>query len=313
MNHDAHTTVLLREAVDALAIEGARTNGVYLDGTFGRGGHSRAILAKLGAKGQLVATDRDPQAIDSHASGQAQINDARFSLAHTAFSGFQDALTNANITGLDGALLDLGVSMPQLKQADRGFSFMADGPLDMRMDPTSGVSVGEWLETATEELIAEVIKNYGEERFAKSIARTLVATRREQPIRTTGQLAALVATAVRTREPGFNPATRTFQAFRLFANQELEELSLTIPKLFSALKPQGRLVVISFHSLEDRIVKQAFKTLTSVVSPPKGVPVRAIDLGESRAIDCGRTKPSAEEIARNPSSRSAVMRTIEKR
>jgi 16S rRNA (cytosine1402-N4)-methyltransferase len=312
VKHDDHPTVLLNEAVDALALVGARADGTYLDGTFGRGGHSRLILTKLSAQGRLLATDRDPQAIAAYERSELQ-SDKRFSLTHTAFSDFELALREHKIDALDGALLDLGVSMPQLKQGERGFSFMADGPLDMRMDPTSGQSVSDWLNEAEESQIAEVIDSYGEERFAKQIARKIAQTRSSQPIRTTGQLAALVAATVRSREPGHHPATRTFQAFRLFANQELEELALALPKLFAALKPQGRLVIISFHSLEDRIVKQAFKQLTSVAQPPKGVPVRAADLGESLAIDLGRVKPSAAEVAANPSSRSAVMRTIAKR
>jgi 16S rRNA (cytosine1402-N4)-methyltransferase len=311
VKQDDHPTVLLHEAVDALAIERTPT-GVFLDGTFGRGGHSRLILSRLASDGRLLATDRDPQAIESYRASELA-KDMRFSLTHVAFSQFEVALREFGVQQLDGALLDLGVSMPQLKQAERGFSFMADGPLDMRMDPTSGQSVGEWLNEVAEETIAEVIDRYGEERFAKSVARKIVEARSREPLRTTGQLAAVVATAVRSREPGHNPATRTFQAFRLFANQELEELTLALPKLFAALKPRGRLVIISFHSLEDRIVKQAFKQLTTVVAPPKGVPVRAADLGESLAIDGGRVKPSEEEVARNASSRSAVMRTIEKR
>ncbi|OYW29450.1 MAG: 16S rRNA (cytosine(1402)-N(4))-methyltransferase, partial [Methyloversatilis sp. 12-65-5] len=246
----AHIPVLLTEALDALAV---RPDGVYVDGTFGRGGHSRGLLARLGATGRLIALDRDPSAI---AAGQA-ITDERFTLVHARFAELADVLDELDVTAVDGVLLDIGVSSPQLDDAERGMSFRQDAPLDMRMDTSRGETVAQWLARADEADIREVIRDYGEERFASAIAKAIVARREERgPLATTAELADLVAGAVKTREPGKDPATRTFQALRIFINAELEELQQALEASLSVLQPGGRLVVISFHSLEDRIVKQ---------------------------------------------------------
>lgn len=245
----SHITVLLNEAVEALAIKPA---GIYVDGTFGRGGHSRAVLAQLGPEGRLIAFDRDPVAI---AAG-SRIEDPRFELVHAPFSAFAEALAERGVDKVDGVLLDLGVSSPQLDEAERGMSFRFDAPLDMRMDTTRGLTAAEWLAEAPVADITRVLREYGEERFAYEIAKAIAAARTGGHVATTGQLAALVEKAVRTREPGQHPATRTFQALRICVNQELEELSLVLPQVVAALAAGGRLVVISFHSLEDRIVKR---------------------------------------------------------
>ena len=297
----AHTTVLLNEAVEALRVQ---ESGCYVDATFGRGGHSRLILQQLGDQGRLIAFDRDPQAI---ATAQAlQAEDARLSWHHDAFSKLDD-LPSASA---DGLLMDLGVSSPQLDDATRGFSFRADGPLDMRMDPTRGQSVADWLSTASVSQMAEVIRDYGEERFAVPIAKAIDRRRQERgPLRSTAELAALVAGAVKTREPGKDPATRTFQAFRIFINAELEELQQALNSALHLLKPGGRLVVISFHSLEDRIVKRFIQRHSkeevdrrAPVSLPRAMPLRAL----------GRVMASAAEVEANPRSRSAVMRIAER-
>ena len=301
-----HRTVLLDEAVAALAI---KPDGVYVDGTFGRGGHSRAILAALGPQGRLIALDRDPQAI---AAGQS-IDDPRFALHHTSFSGLGDVLQAEGIAAVDGILLDLGVSSPQIDEGARGFSFRFDAPLDMRMDTTRGETAAEWLARADEKDIAEVIKNYGEERFAFQIAKKIVAARSSGGIATTGQLAALVAQAVRTREPGQDPATRTFQALRIHINQELAELSLILPQAVAALKLGGRLAVISFHSLEDRVVKHFLRDQASADRLPKNVPVRAADIPPAPLRVVGKAvRPGAAEVADNPRARSAILRVAER-
>jgi 16S rRNA (cytosine1402-N4)-methyltransferase len=250
VNELTHVTVLLDEAVSALCIQ---PNGVYLDCTFGRGGHSRAILNQLGERGRLVAIDRDLAAV--RAAGIA-INDKRFSIHHATMSELGRVLDGAGVVTVDGVLADLGVSSPQLDEAARGFSFRFDAPLDMRMDQSQGETVADWLARADEQDIGEVIWRYGEERFAKAIARKIVATRGGGRLRSTGELAKLVGETVRTREPGFNPATRTFQALRIFINQELEEVERMLPQAVERLSVGGRLVVLSFHSLEDRIVKR---------------------------------------------------------
>lgn len=249
-----HITVLLNEAVDALNI---RPDGVYVDGTFGRGGHSRLILSRLGEEGRLIVFDKDPQAIV--AARKLAAYDMRVSVVHDGFSVFQTALDELGIGKVDGALFDLGVSSPQIDEGGRGFSFRFDAPLDMRMDPTRGMSAAEWIATASEQDLNEVIKNYGEERFSRQIARAIVAQREESPIDTTRKLAQLVAQNVRTRERGQDPATRTFQAVRIFINRELEEIEAVLPQATGRLKEGGRLAVIAFHSLEDRIVKQFIK------------------------------------------------------
>jgi len=301
-----HTTVLLDEAVDALNL---RPDGVYVDGTFGRGGHSRLILQRLGATGKLVALDRDPEAV---AAGR-EIGDSRLLLVHRRFSALAEVLAELGIERVDGVLLDLGVSSPQIDDAARGFSFRFDGPLDMRMDTASGQTAAEWINGTTEQQLYKVIRDYGEERFAKQVARTIVAARQDGPIDTTGQLSAIVAKAVKTREPGQDPATRTFQAIRIFLNQELEELSLVLPQCVEALAPHGRLAVISFHSLEDRVVKRFIRDLEKPDTLPSKLPVRARDLPAARLIAVGKARrASCQEVSANPRSRSAVLRVAER-
>ena len=290
----SHTTVLLNEAVEALQV----SEGIYVDATFGRGGHSRLILSQLSPSGQLIAFDRDLEAVAESKS----IQDARFSIRQESFSHLEN-LPAGSVAGL---LMDLGVSSPQIDTAVRGFSFRFEGPLDMRMDTSRGMSVAQWLADADVENITEVIRDYGEERFAGSIAKAIVARRQERgPVSTTTELAQLVADTVKTREPGQNPATRTFQAFRIFINAELEELQQALEAALKVLQPGGRLVVISFHSLEDRIVKQFIAKHSkdeydrrTPFAPPKPMRLRA----------GGRTRPSAKEIGLNPRSRSAIMR-----
>ena len=298
-----HATVLLNEAVDALFSDGQSDfpdaeNGTYVDATFGRGGHSARILARLSSQGRLIAFDRDPQAVAEAAS----ITDPRFSIRHEAFSGLAH-LPPASVAGL---LMDLGVSSPQIDNPVRGFSFRFTGPLDMRMDTTRGESVAQWLETAEVNQITEVIREYGEERFAGPIAKAIVARRQERgPISTTTELAQLVADTVKTREQGQNPATRTFQAFRIFINAELEELQQALEASLHVLQPGGRIAVISFHSLEDRIVKQ-FIAQHSRDTYDRRTPFAAPKVMKLEAL--GRTKPSAEEVRANARSRSAIMR-----
>ena len=303
-----HRTVLLDEAVGALALEGERADGIYIDGTFGRGGHSRLILQHLGVGGRLLAFDKDTQAI----ANAATIADARFEIVHDSFATLGEALATRGIKQVNGVLLDLGISSPQVDDATRGFSFRADGPLDMRMDTTRGMSAAEWLATETEQKIEKVIREYGEERFAFQIAKAIAARRAVEPISSTRQLAAIVANAVKTREKGKDPATRTFQAIRFFINQELEELEVVLNEAYRHLAPHGRLVVISFHSLEDRIVKQFMAGKANVPQPDRRLPIRAVDLPQPEMKLIARIKPSAEEVSANPRSRSAVMRVAER-
>jgi len=303
-----HRTVLLNEAIEALALEDDRRQGIYVDGTFGRGGHSRLILQKLGERGRLLAFDKDTYAIANASS----ITDPRFDIAHDSFATLAEALSARGIGQLDGVLLDLGISSPQVDDAARGFSFRADGPLDMRMDTTRGMSAAEWLATETEQKIEKVIRDYGEERFAFQIAKAIVARRAVQPISSTRQLAEIVANAVKTREKGKDPATRTFQAIRIFINQELEELEVVLAEAFRHLAPHGRLVVISFHSLEDRIVKQFMAGKAKVAQPDRRLPIRSVDLPQPEMKLLGRVMPSDEEVRENPRSRSAVMRIAER-
>ena len=294
-----HTTVLLNEAADALV---TRTDGTYIDATFGRGGHSRLILSKLGPQGRLVAFDKDPDAI----SEASRITDARFSIRH---QGFRD-LGELPARSASGLLMDIGVSSPQIDNPARGFSFRNDGPLDMRMDTTRGESVADWLATAEQQQIAEVIRDYGEERFAVQIAKALVARRQERgPVSTTAELAQLVAGTVKTREPGQDPATRTFQAFRIFINAELEELRQALEASLSVLQPGGRLAVISFHSLEDRIVKQFIAKHSKEVYDRRA-PFAAPKVMKLNALE--RIKPSEDEVRGNPRSRSAILRVAER-
>ena len=302
----AHVTVLLEEAVGALAI---KADGVYIDATFGRGGHSRRILGELNEKGRLIAVDRDPQAIEA---GSA-INDPRFRLVHRAFGELAEAARDAGVSDVDGILFDVGVSSPQIDDGERGFSFRHDAPLDMRMDTTQGETAAEWLARAEIREITEVIRDYGEERFAFQIAKKVVAARLEQPIVTTGQFAALVRATVRTREPGQDAATRSFQALRIHINQELGQLEIALPQALELLKPGGRLVVISFHSLEDRIVKNFMREQSTADSLPKSLPLRADQLPKPKLRLVGKAvKASAAEVADNPRARSAVMRVAEK-
>ena len=301
-----HVTVLLEEAVCSLAI---KADGTYMDATFGRGGHSRRILSLLNDRGRLVAVDRDPQAV---AAGAA-INDSRFLLVHRAFGELAEAASEAGVGEVDGVLFDVGVSSPQIDDGERGFSFRHDAPLDMRMDTTQGETAAEWLAKAEIRDITEVIRNYGEERFAFQIAKKVVAARLEQPIVTTDQFAALVREAVRTREPGQDPATRSFQALRIHINQELRQLEVALPQALDLLKPGGRLVVISFHSLEDRIVKNFMRSQSVADDLPKGLPLRADQLPKPRLRLVGKAvRPSAVEVTANPRARSAIMRVAEK-
>ena len=303
-----HRTVLLEQAVDALAIAGARADGVYVDGTFGRGGHSRRILERLGAKGRLIAFDKDPQAI---AAARA-ISDPRFEIVHESFATMSEAFASRGISQVDGVLLDLGISSPQVDEAARGFSFRFDGPLDMRMDPTRDMSAAEWLATENVETIAKVIRDYGEERFAFQIAKAIVARRAVGSISGTRQLAEIVAHAVKTREKGKDPATRTFQAIRIYINKELEELEVGLAAALEKLSPQGRLAVISFHSLEDRIVKRFLASKASVPQPDRRLPIRAVDLPQPEIRLVDKIKPSDAEITGNPRARSAIMRVAER-
>ncbi len=301
-----HTPVLLHEALDALKV---RPDGVYVDCTFGRGGHSRALLARLGASGRLVALDRDLAAV----TAAREIVDERFTIVHAAFADLRQALVAIGVGGVDGVLLDLGMSSAQLDAPQRGFSFRRDGPLDMRMDTSQAETAADWLARASEREIAEVIGRYGEERFAKSIAAKIVAARAREPIASTQQLAAIVAAAVHTREAGQDPATRTFQALRIHVNQELAQLSLVLPQCVELLNPGGRLAVISFHSLEDRIVKQFMREESKRDRMPLGLPVRASELAPARLRLVGRPlRPSAAEVAANPRARSAILRVAER-
>jgi len=303
-----HRTVLLDETLQALAIVGERASQTYVDGTFGRGGHSRAILARLDSEGRLLAFDKDPEAV---AVGRG-VTDSRFTIVHESFTVLSQEMARRNIGKLAGVLLDLGVSSPQIDDARRGFSFRYDGPLDMRMDPSRGESAAEWLRGATQEELREVIRDYGEERFALQIAKAIVARRAERPLSRTRELAALVASVVRTREKGQDPATRTFQAIRIHVNQELTELEQGLTQAMDALAVGGRLVVISFHSLEDRIVKRFMQALAKPDQPPIRLPIRASELPPPRVRLLRKQIPSLAEVVQNPRARSAVLRAAEK-
>ncbi len=307
MNEElTHTTVLLDEAVEALAI---KPDGIYVDCTFGRGGHSARILQRLNQSGRLIALDKDMTAV---ACGR-EWNDARFRIEHSGFTKLAEVLRGLNIERVDGILLDLGVSSPQLDEAERGFSFRFDAPLDMRMDTSRGPTAAQWLATADEGLLTEVIRDYGEERFAKQVARAVVAARAIQPIQTTRQLVELVGKTVRTREAGKNPATRTFQAIRIYLNQELEELEGVLPQCVAHLNAGGRLVVISFHSLEDRMVKHFLRDLVEVDKLPRNVPIRASEVPHGKIRLVGRAVRAGEaELQANPRARSATMRVAER-
>ncbi|MGK3135720.1 16S rRNA (cytosine(1402)-N(4))-methyltransferase RsmH [Pantoea trifolii] len=304
-----HTTVLLDEAVNGLNI---REDGIYIDGTFGRGGHSRLILSQLGEKGQLIAIDRDPQAI----AAAAEIKDPRFSIVHGPFSALAGYVEERGLTGkIDGVLLDLGVSSPQLDDAERGFSFMRDGPLDMRMDPTRGQSAAEWLMSAEEADIAFVIKTYGEERFGKRIARAIVERNREQPMTRTKELATVIAAAMPVKDKFKHPATRTFQAIRIWINSELEEIDTALKGALSVLAPGGRLSIISFHSLEDRLVKRFMRDQSRGPQVPAGIPMTESQLkalGGRELKTLGKLIPGEAEVNENPRARSSVLRIAER-
>jgi 16S rRNA (cytosine1402-N4)-methyltransferase len=303
-----HRTVLLDEAVDALSLVGPRADGIYIDGTFGRGGHSRLILSKLGAKGRLFGFDKDLQAIAT----ANQIADARFEIVHDSFATMRTELAARGVHQVDGILLDLGISSPQVDDAARGFSFRNDGPLDMRMDTTRGVSAADWLASATEQQLEKVIRDYGEERFAFQIAKAIVARRAVEPISGTRQLASVVASAVKTREKGKDPATRTFQAIRIFINKELEDLETGLTEAYALLAPGARMAIISFHSLEDRMVKQFLASKAKVAQPDRRLPIRAVDLPKPLMTLIAKVKPSSAEVEANPRARSAVMRVAER-
>ena len=304
MDTQTHITVMLHEAVQALAI---RPNGVYVDGTFGRGGHSRLILSQLGEGGRLWVFDKDPRAIA--VAQKLAKSDARVQVVHDSFKTMSSHLTKCSV---DGVLLDLGVSSPQIDEAERGFSFRQDGPLDMRMDNSRGQTAAQWLETVDEVELARVIREYGEERFAKPIAKAIVARRVQKPFVTTLDLANVVAAQVKSFEKGQHPATRTFQAIRIAVNDELGDLSETLTAILALLKPKGRMAVISFHSLEDRPVKQFIAQHSRHQADWARLPLTDAQLPKLALTDLGRQKPSENEIVHNPRSRSAILRVAEK-
>lgn len=314
-----HRTVLLDEAVDGLAIDGPRRDGRFVDCTFGRGGHSRAILARLSDAGRLLALDRDPDAVES----AGRIADPRFTIVHRRFTSLRDEVGRCGWTSVDGILFDLGISSPQIDDASRGFSFRHDGPLDMRMDPSRGISAAEWLNTAPAEEIEGVIRDHGEERFAFQIAKAIVARRAERPLSRTRELAALVAGVVSARRHGKqrkdaaqDPATRTFQAVRIHVNQELEELEEGLSQAMPLLAPRGRLAIIAFHSLEDRIVKRFIARHANpeahLDARSRRLPLRAGDLPAPTLTAIARIKPGDAEVAANARARSAVLRIAER-
>ncbi|MCG7536395.1 16S rRNA (cytosine(1402)-N(4))-methyltransferase RsmH [Pseudoalteromonas sp. OOF1S-7] len=304
-----HISVLMAETLDALNIQ---PDGTYIDGTFGRGGHSGEILKRLNEQGKLQAIDQDPQAI---AAAQKFADDPRFSIAHNRFSHIESVARDAGLLGkVDGILLDIGVSSPQLDDAERGFSFMKDGPLDMRMNPTAGRSAAQWLAEAELEDMVFVIKKYGEEKFARRIATKIIETREHTEITSTKQLADLIDEAVPVKDKHKHPATRTFQAIRIYINSELEEIQTALQAALAVLKPGGRLVVISFHSLEDRIVKQFIKKQSKGEAVPRGLPLTDAQLKQNLTLKAvGKAiKPSQAEIDANPRARSSVLRIAEK-
>ena len=308
MQQEQHVPVLFREAIHALNIQ---TDGVYVDGTLGRGGHAGEILRHLGECGRLICFDRDPVAVEL---GLARFSDdSRVSVVHAPFSDMERILKkDFGLEFIDGLLLDLGVSSPQLDQAERGFSFMRDGPLDMRMDTTRGVSAAQWLKVVEEPELVQVLFDLGEEKFARRIARAIVEQREQEPISTTLQLSKIVAEATPKKDKNKHPATRTFQAIRLYVNQELSEVSNVLPQALKMLAPSGRLAVISFHSLEDRIVKRFIRKHSTPNLPPKSIPVAELDYQTPLEAVGRAIKPSSEEVKRNPRSRSSVLRVAER-
>ncbi len=306
MSSDEHEPVLLSETVEALAVE---PDGTYLDCTFGRGGHSRALLSRLGAGGRIIALDRDPAAIEF----AVRIEDPRLKVVHAAFSELTSVLEAQGVGFVHGALFDIGVSSPQLADAARGMSFRLEGPLDMRMDTTRGMTAAQWLSQVSEHQLQGVIKEYGEERFARKIARAIVAARSRAPLDSSRELAKIVASAVPTREPGQDPATRTFQALRIFINKELEELQSGLGQALGKLMPGARMAVISFHSLEDRIVKHFFQHHSRSQGVPDRLPLRAQEMPKPLLRIVGKAiRASHSEVRRNPRSRSAVLRVAER-
>tara|TARA_Y100000296_G_C5117240_1_gene228414 strand:- start:102 stop:1040 length:939 start_codon:yes stop_codon:yes gene_type:complete len=305
----SHISVLLNEALDGLAIQ---ADGLYIDGTFGRGGHSRALLAQLGPEGRLIAFDKDPEAI--RVGDQLAAEDGRFVVVQRSFAEMADELRARGLAGqVQGVLLDLGVSSPQLDDPTRGFSFLNDGPLDMRMNPSAGQSAADWINSASEADIVTVLKEYGEERFAKRMARAVVARRAEQPFTRTADLAAVIKEANPAWEKGKHPATRAFQGIRIFINRELDDLADGLRAALAVLAPGGRMAVISFHSLEDRMVKQYMRREAKGAPIPRDLPIRDIDIPVSINLVGKAIKPSAAEVDANPRARSAVLRVAEKR
>lgn len=308
MSQSVHYSVLLNESVDGLLTD---VNGFYIDGTFGRGGHSRLVLSKLGPEARLLAIDKDIQAIE--AARQEFAEDSRFEIAHTSFADMAQLVEARGMTGkVAGVLLDLGVSSPQLDQVERGFSFQNDGPLDMRMDTSQGQSASDWVNVAAEQDIAWVLKNYGEERFAKRMARAIVKQRQNSAITTTAQLAKIVAEANPAWEKGKNPATRAFQAIRIQVNNELGDLQAALDGVLDLLQVGGRLSVISFHSLEDRLVKQFMRRQEKGDPLPRGLPVPESALNKRLKTLGKAQKATANEISENVRSRSAILRVAEK-
>ena len=314
-----HRPVLLAPTVDALLAPGRvagqehidpRADGVYVDGTFGRGGHSRLLLERLGPSAKLVVFDKDPLAIET--ARRLAETDARVEVVHEGFAAMREALAERGIERVDGVMLDLGISSPQIDDASRGFSFMRDGPLDMRMDTSRGLTAAEWLAQASVDDMREVIAGYGEERFAFQIAKAIAARRATRPLLTTLDLAELVASAVRTREKGQHPATRTFQALRIYLNRELEELADALEAALNLLKPGGRLAVISFHSLEDRMVKQCIAAAARPGQALARLPLRESEMPQPILRKIARVLPDDAEVAGNPRARSAILRVAER-
>lgn len=309
MMDPAHYSVLLYESLAGLAL---KPDGVYVDATFGRGGHSAAILAQLGPEGRLIAFDRDPQAI---AAAERFADDTRFSIIHAAFADMQTCLAEEfDIHKVDGVLMDLGVSSPQLDQAERGFSFLRDGPLDMRMDTTKGQSAAQWLTYADEQDIAQVIKEFGEEKFGKRIAHAIVNTRKETPLTSTLQLAQIISDAMPVKDKHKHPATRAFQGIRIYINSELDQLRDGLKAATQMLKPQGRLSIISFHSLEDRLVKRFMKDQAKGKAAPRNMPITQAEIDADKVLKLiGKAHKAGEsELDENVRSRSAVLRVAEK-
>ena len=305
-----HTSVLLQECLDGLAI---KPDGIYIDATFGRGGHSGEILSLLGEQGRLIAFDRDPQAIEA---AKRFADDERFTIVHSPFADMADVIESMSLTGeIDGVLMDLGVSSPQLDDAERGFSFLRDGPLDMRMDTSRGQSAAEWLAEADEQDITQVIKEFGEEKFGKRIAHAIVNERKVNPITRTSELVRIIDQAMPVKDKFKHPATRTFQGIRIYINAELEQLRVGLKAATAILKPKGRMAVISFHSLEDRLVKRFMKEQSKGKAVPHGLPLtqQEIDADKVLSLIGNAIKPGEDELAVNVRSRSAVLRVAEKR